>query len=125
MAKQTKKVLREKKLDLIEGGKATTRAKDRVKMEGTCNKKNTVISQTNDNGNTETINWPKNIGDCGDWLVIQCLDARKQPIRGTDVWLESGKSLKSYQSPPNAQSIVFYCPDFKKGGKCVIEIDRD
>lgn len=125
MAKPKQKHTTREKEPVLEGGEATRQAHERVKIEGKCDGTNTVISQTNDSGNTETINWPKNVGDCGDFLVIRCLDARKQPIRNTDVWISSKKSIKSYKSPPNASSIVFYCPDHKGSkGSCVIEIDR-
>jgi len=100
---------------------------ERVTIEGKCEKnENTVISQTNNNGNTDTITWPKNVGDCGSWCVIRSLDEDKQPIPRTDVWIKSGKSIKSYQSPPNAHSIVFYCPDAEdRDKKCALEMDRD
>ncbi len=124
MAKPKQEYTKREKAPVSEGGEATRQAHERVKIEGKCDGSNTVISQTNDNGNTETINWPKNVGDCGDFLIIRCLDERKQPIQGTDVWLKSGKSIKSYKSPPNASSIVFSCPDPERGGTCVIEIDR-
>jgi len=128
MQKKTKKTTDSRKEDILEAGMIrASRASNRVKIEGDCNKnRNTVISQTNNSGNTETINWPKNVGNCGSWLVMRCLDDRKRPIRGTSVWIKSGKSLKSYKSPANAQSIVFYCPDADDDKeKCAIEIDRN
>ena len=98
-------------------------APTRVELEGKCDKSVTTIAQTN--GNVETINWPKNTGDCGDWVVIVSLDKAKAKIQGTEFWLGRNKTIKSYKSPPNAYSIGFYCPDSEYGGKCKLEIDRN
>lgn len=111
----------------LSGGEIIREKAERIEIQGTCDGQPTVISQPNNNGNVETIKWPKNTGDCGSWVVIRCLDAQDQLIPGTEVWLGRGKSMKSYMSPPTAHKIVFYCPDhdITKGKNCKIEIDRD
>lgn len=111
----------------LSGGNIIKEKAERIEIQGSCDGQSTVISQPNNNGNVETIRWPKNTGDCGPWVVIRCLNAQDQLIPGTDVWIGRGKSIKSYTSPPTAQKIVFFCPDhdMTHGTACKIEIDRD
>jgi hypothetical protein len=125
--KQTRRSVRKTDIRLAAGeivqvtGKAEASA--RFELEGSCDKAVTTISQTN--GNVETINWPKNTGDCGDWVVLVSLDKQKMPVQGTEFWLGRNKTIKSYKSPAGAYSVGFYCPDTEHGGKCKLEIDRD
>ena len=88
-------------------------------IEGTCDGKVTLISQTN--GKDDTLMYPKHAGNCGN-LTIVCRDLLDRPNETSVVNLKSGKSLRRYDTGRNTHSVVFSCDG--KGGKCILEFDR-
>jgi hypothetical protein len=103
------------------GGEIKFKDGGRVELKGTCDKKDTLISQTNDRGTIETINYITNIGTCGN-VTIRCLDSLNRELSGTAVMLGPNKSLRRYTSAIGADKIVFSCDG--KEGDCKIEFDR-
>ena len=91
----------------------------RITVEGTCDGKVTVISQTN--GQSDTLMYPKNVGTCGN-VVIYCRDSLGRKHTTSEVVLGAGKSLRRYDTIRNTHSIVFYCDG--DGGECILEFDR-
>lgn len=110
----------------LQGGELTDGATGiaRVTLKGVCPKENqtpvnTVISKTN--GSAETIRYPKNTGDCGD-ITLKCLDDDGRRIRGTEVTLAKGQSIRSYSTQARTSAIAFSCAGGP--GACQLEFDR-
>ena len=112
-----------KAISIANPGMGEIKPKDggRVELKGSCDKKDTLISQTNDRGTTETIRYITNIGSCGN-VTIRCLDSLNRELSGTAVVLGPGQTIRSYTSETGPFKIVFSCDG--NDGDCKIEFDR-
>lgn len=106
-----------------QGGILTPKENGRVELKGTCNRSSTLISQTNDQGTTETIRYITNTGSCGN-VTIRCLDDLNRELGGTAATLGPKQTIRSYTSPGGASKIVFSCDGHDAKGECKIEFDR-
>ncbi len=111
------------------GGTVTFKENGRIETVGDCGHSNdTLISQTNDRSNTETIRYITNTGTCGD-VTIRCLDSLGREVNGTAVVLKQGQTIRSYTTHIAAYSVVFSCAGRGAGEEgvtpvCKIEYDR-
>lgn len=80
----------------------------------------TLISKTN--GQSDTIMYPKNAGDCGP-LTIVCFNVIGRKIANSELTLAPGASVRRYDSARTTDSIQFYCKH-ASGTTCKLEFDR-